>query len=281
MATAIMQLGNATTASAAGVLMSFATTASPWYVTTFQLVTHLPLISDIAIAVLHRNKTWEMGIVAILYTLTLFFSTTYHTCQAAGACLFGWQEYIWQQCDNIFAFGASIPILILLSSATPKHNSLIVSTAFWTQVAFLSVLGVVVMTVLSSITGPGMGVPPEKALIVILYAICILFFKILYADQGRMYIYEHYDASISIGGLALVVVGVVFFVIELSGYEWVFHGIWHLCVFTGSGMVMIGTVAQLPEPVTKPNAIDLEIALMRDTTMLSSPPVLMYTNEFE
>lgn len=148
-------------------------------------------------------------------------------------------------------------ILLVASSVSSIYESIRHDTVFWTQVIYSTLLFVIVLIVLTSITGPGMGVPPERSLIILQITFALLFLKILYVDLGHVMIVEKFtDATVYIG-LVTLFLGVVCFLIEIEGYTWVFHGTWHLLAFTGFDLVMYGTTEQLPSmPV---DAMDLNV----------------------
>jgi hypothetical protein len=105
-----------------------------------------------------------------------------------------------------------------------------------------------IIIVVTSITGPNQGVGPDKALFLLLFAFSLLFIKILYADNGRMMLVEKFtDATVYVG-FAFVFIGVACFLIEIAGTEWITHGVWHFCIFTGITLLEIGTILTLPEP---------------------------------
>jgi len=129
----------------------------------------------------------------------------------------------------------------------------------------MSVFGMNLIIVVTSITGPNQGVSPDKALFLLLFAVCLLFVKILYADNGRMMLVEKFtDATVYVG-FAFVFIGVACFLIEIEGSEWVTHGVWHFCIFTGITLLEIGTILTLPEP-----ADDLFYNLQRNDAKQSS-----------
>src|SRR6185312_3042984 len=156
---------------------------SPWYVTTFQLVTHLPLLSAILANILGRNRTVPSGIVFAILCFVALCSITYHTCQCTCQC--GWNVplYVLQILDNIFAFGGIVVIVICLASNPLIYESIRYSSIQWGQVIYMSVFGMNLIIVVTSITGPNQGVSPDKALFLLLFAVCLLFVKILYADN--------------------------------------------------------------------------------------------------
>lgn len=239
-------------------LMDTASMPEPWYVTTYLLISHLPLLACILINYKVRDKTVHGGIIQNMLISILCISVLYHTCQTTDYCLFKAPVYTWQTIDNIYAFGGFIIILICISSLPVTYELNKRSSIFWGQFLYLSVFTFNLIIVVTSILGPNQGVGTNKSLLILLFAILLLFIKIMYVDDCQVLVVLKFSDAAVFVGFALVLVGVVFFLIEIAGYEWIFHGIWHYCVFTGLALIQYGTMWHLP---------DLVIVSVKETTV--------------
>ncbi len=230
-------------------ILDTASTPEPWYVTTYLLVSHLPIIANLVINHKVRDKTVYSGIIQNILLTVLFVSTFYHTCQCTGYCLLKAEVHTLQAIDNTYAFGGFIVVFICISSLPVTYEFNKRSSIHWGQFLCLTVFAFNLVVVMTSITGPNQSVGPERSLMILLFAILLLFVKMLYVDDGQVLVVVKFSDPAVFVGFALILVGVVFFLIEIAGYEWIFHGIWHYSVFTGLALVQYGTMWHIPDLV--------------------------------
>ena len=221
--------------------------SNPWYVTLAELISHLPLFAGMTIAYMIRRKSAYAGILFIQQLLILFCSVFYHTCAETGYCLFGAAVYVWQQIDNINAFNGIDVVLLAFITTAMVYERVRDDQIFWVQVTAFAVYSFTVIVVLTSITGPQQEVGVYGALIVFSFAISVAFLKLIYVDKGVSHpIGRFADWRIWLG-LVLLLIGVVCFVLEYPGYEWITHSLWHLFAFTGIDFILYGLMAHLPD----------------------------------
>jgi hypothetical protein len=226
--------------------------SSPWYVTLSQLITHLPLIDAIITSWQLRRKSAYAGLINIMCILIFFCSVFYHVCDDTGWCLLDAPVYAWQQIDNTQAFSGLIIVLFAFITTALIYESITNDSIYWTLFLTFSIYGCIIIVVLTSITGPQQEVGIKGAVLIITFALCIVFIKLLYVDRGRAYSLNRYLNWKFYLAILLIIIAVICFLLNIAGYTWVTHSIWHLCIFIAIELLLLVMKESFPSVSAKP-----------------------------
>jgi len=156
-------------------------------------------------------------------------------------------------------------LFVVISATAALYEAYRNDSIYWGQVATFTPLGIIILMVIMTITGPNQGMAPEQSLPILLLIIFMAFLKILYIDRGRILILEKFSSPAFYIGLASVVIALACFLIEPQGYEWFTHGLWHYLASLGSCLIYYSQTNWLPD---LPDNV-LREGQIKDQTMLN------------